>query len=55
MFLPYLHQVTIDNGLKTVEIPITFNKRNGESKSGAQRKLRGLEIGLKSIWFTLKT
>lgn len=55
MFLPYLHQVTIDNGLKTVEIPITFNKRNGESKSGAQRKLRGLEIGLKSILFTLKS
>jgi len=55
MFLPYLHMVTIDNDLKCVEIPITFNKRNGKSKSGANKKLRGLEIGLKTIWFTLKS
>ena len=53
MFLPYLHMRSIESGIKSVEAPITFNKRKGESKSGANKKVGGLSIGLKTIWFTL--
>ncbi len=53
LFLPYLHMRGIESGLKSVEIPITFNKRSGKSKSGANKKIRGLSLGLRFIWFIL--
>jgi len=53
LFLPYLHMRGIESGLKSVEVPITFNKRSGESKSGANKKIRGLSLGLRFIWFIL--
>lgn len=53
LFLPYLHMRSIESGIKSVEVPITFNKRKGESKSGANKKFRGLSLGLRFIWFIL--
>ena len=44
-----------EKDLKIVEVPITFKKRTGgASKSGAERKSKGLLYGLKFIWFVLK-
>lgn len=54
LFLPYLNMRGIESGLKIVEIPITFKKRLGQSKSGAQKKSKGFKIGLRFIWFILK-
>jgi len=53
MFLPYLNLRSIDSELKTVEIPITFNKRSGMSKSGANIKSKGFKLGLRIIWLIL--
>jgi hypothetical protein len=53
MFLPYLNLRSIDSELKTVEIPITFNKRSGISKSGSDRKSKGFKLGLRIIWLVL--
>lgn len=53
MFLPYLNLRAIDSKLKTVEIPITFNKRSGKSKSGANIKSKGFKLGLRIIWLIL--
>ena len=47
--------IAIQKDLKIVEVPITFKKRTGgASKSGAERKSKGLLYGLRFIWFILK-
>jgi len=53
MFNPYLNLCSVDNELKTVEIPITFNRRSGISKSGANVKSKGFKLGLRIIWLIL--
>jgi glycosyltransferase involved in cell wall biosynthesis len=53
MFLPYLNLLSIESELKTVEVPITFNKRSGISKSGANIKSKGIKLGLRIIWLIL--
>ena len=55
MFNPYLNLCSVDNELKTVEIPITFNRRSGISKSGAKKKSKGFKLGLRLMWFILKS
>ena len=42
------------NNLKIVEIPISFKKRVGISKTGSDKKLRAIVIGLKFLWFILR-
>ena len=55
LIIPYLNMIAIEKDLKIVEVPITFKKRTGgASKSGAERKSKGLLYGLKFIWFVLK-
>ena len=53
LFLTYIHMRGIESGLKIVEIPITFKKRLGKSKSGANKKVRGIKLGLRFIIFVL--
>ena len=56
MIIPYLNMTAIKKDLKIVEVPITFKKRTGGlSKSGAQKKSKGLFYGLRFIWFVLKS
>ena len=43
------------NNLKLVEIPISFKKRVGISKTGSDKKLRAIVIGLKFLWFILRS
>ena len=55
LIIPYLNMIAIEKDLKIVEVPITFKKRTGgASKSGAERKSKGLLYGLRFIWFVLK-
>ncbi len=54
LIIPYLNMIAIKKDLKIVEVPITFKKRVGISKSGAQKKSKGIIYGLKFIWFVLK-
>jgi len=42
------------NNLKIVEIPISFKKRVGISKTGSDKKLGAIVIGLKFLWFILR-
>jgi glycosyltransferase involved in cell wall biosynthesis len=42
--------VAIENNQRVIEIPITFKKRIGISKSGANKKSRGFRYGLEFIW-----
>ena len=49
----FLTMVGIENNLKIVEIPITFKKRIGISKSGANRKSKAINYGLRFFWYIL--
>ena len=55
MFNPYITLCSVDNELKTVEIPITFNRRSGISKSGSNEKSKGFKLGLRMIWLILSS
>jgi len=45
----------LNNNLRIVEVPITFNKRIGISKTGSDRKLKAIKIGLIYLWYILKS
>ncbi len=49
----FLTMVGIENNLKLVEVPITFKKRIGISKSGANKKLKAINYGLRFFWYIL--
>jgi glycosyltransferase involved in cell wall biosynthesis len=53
LFTIFLTMLAISNDLKLVEIPITFKKRIGISKSQANQKKKGLVYGLNFIWFII--
>ena len=46
---------SIECGLRIVQIPITFKKRIGISKSGAEKKNIAFRFGLDFIWFLLRS
>jgi glycosyltransferase involved in cell wall biosynthesis len=49
-FSPHMMKVALENGLRVVEIPITFRKRVGKSKGASASKQAGLRIGLRMLW-----
>ncbi len=53
LFSIYMTMLAIENDLKIVEIPITFAKRCGISKSQVDKKSKGIVYGLKFLWFIL--
>ena len=48
-FNPYFLDHALQNGLRLVEVPITFHKRIGESKGGNIDNLVALKLGLRMI------
>ena len=46
--------VSIENNLKIVEVPISFKRRVGYSKSGAGKKSKGILYGLEFFWLIIK-
>jgi glycosyltransferase involved in cell wall biosynthesis len=45
----------IENDLRIVEIPITFNKRIGKSKTMVTERTKAIAYGLKFIWYIIKS
>ena len=42
--------IGIENNLKIVEVPITFKKRIGISKTQSDKKIRAVRYGLTFFW-----
>jgi glycosyltransferase involved in cell wall biosynthesis len=49
-FSPHMIRVALQNGLRVIEVPITFRKRVGASKGAGGSKWKGIKIGLKMLW-----
>ena len=49
----FLTMMAIENNLKIVEIPITFRKRIGTSKTGANKKSKAIVYGLRFFWYII--
>ena len=49
----YITMLGIENDLKIIEIPITFNRRIGKSKLTGAGTGKTIKIGLKFLWFIL--
>jgi glycosyltransferase involved in cell wall biosynthesis len=49
----FLTMIGIENNLKIVEVPITFKKRSGVSKTGSNKKLKAANYGLQFFWYIL--
>lgn len=45
--------IGIENNLKIVEVPVTFKKRVGVSKTGADKKSKATMYGLRFMWYIL--
>jgi hypothetical protein len=52
-FSPHMLMVAIAQGMKVVEIPVTFQKRWGVSKGAGANRMSGLIIGLRMMWHIL--
>lgn len=51
----HMTMLAIENNFRLVEIPITFNKRDGESKLRTDEFFNGIKWGFGFLWFILKT
>ena len=49
----YITMLSIENDLKIIEIPVTFNKRIGKSKLTGVGIGKTIKIGLKFFWLIL--
>jgi len=54
-FSLHLTMLAIENDLRIIEIPITFNKRIGKSKTKSNDFFIGIKYGLTFLWFILKS
>ena len=52
-FLLYLTMRSIEKDLRIVEVPLTFNKRLGQSKTRSGEKISGIKYGLMFLKFIL--
>jgi len=52
-FSPHMIMVGIKQGLKMVEVPITFKQRIGISKGAGKDKWTATKVGLKMLWHIL--
>ena len=50
----HLTLVGIENDLRILEIPVTFNRRIGDSKIKSNTMTSGIKIGLDFLWIILK-
>ena len=51
----HLTMLGIQKDLRIIELPVTFNKRSGNSKIGSNRRMRAIKIGFIFLWLILKT
>lgn len=55
IFAALVTTIAIEKDLRIVEIPITFKKRMGISKTEAQKKTKGIKYGLQYLWYILSS
>lgn len=53
LFAIFMTTIGIENNLKIVEVPITFKKRIGVSKTESDKKLRAIKYGLTFFWYII--
>lgn len=51
----FMTMLAIENNLKIVEIPVTFKKRVGVSKTESDKKLRAIRYGLTFLWYIISS
>jgi glycosyltransferase involved in cell wall biosynthesis len=54
LFALFMTILAIENDLKIIEIPISFKKRIGFSKTQSEKKFRGTIYGIKFLWYILR-
>ncbi|MGI0010802.1 MAG: glycosyltransferase family 2 protein [Nitrosopumilaceae archaeon] len=55
LFVVFFTMIGIENDLRIVEVPITFKKRVGISKSQASKKTKGILYGLRFMWYIISS
>lgn len=55
LFALFMTMLGIENDLKIVEVPITFKRRVGISKSGSYKKTKGIRYGLRFLWYIISS
>jgi glycosyltransferase involved in cell wall biosynthesis len=55
LFALFMTMMGIKNDLRVVEIPITFKKRIGISKTESDKKIKAIGYGLEFFWFILRS
>lgn len=55
LFALFMTMLGIKNDLRVVEIPITFKKRIGISKTQSDKKSKAIRYGLEFFWFILRS
>jgi len=53
-FAVLLTMISVENDLKIIEVPVTFKKRVGTSKSNVTKKFNAISYGLSFIWTIIK-
>lgn len=53
LFAIFMTTIGIENNLKIVEIPVTFKKRIGISKTESDKKTRAIKYGLTFLWYII--
>lgn len=53
LFALFMTMIGLKNDLKIVEVPITFKKRIGRSKTESNKKTKAIRYGLEFLWFIL--
>ena len=53
LFAIFMTMLGIENNLRIVEIPVTFKKRTGISKTQANKKTKGIMYGLRFFWYII--
>ena len=51
----HLTMLGIEKDLRVIEVPITFNKRVGKSKLNSGKIFVAIKIGIKFLWFIIKS
>ena len=51
----HLTMLGIEKDLRIIEVPVTFNKRIGKSKLGTVNTQKAIVMGLKFLWFIIKS
>lgn len=55
LFAILMTMLGIENNLKIVEVPITFKKRVGTSKTESDKRLKAIKYGLRFMWYIISS